>query len=235
MTTIPIAEMLTWYLAFVASTTVHEACHAWVAKLGGDDTASRGGQASLDPNPHMRREPIGMVVLPIISLFLMGWPFGYASAPYDPHWALRYPRRAALMALAGPLGNLALMGVAILAIRIGITAGVFVAPDSAWLTTVAASAAPGIWSGIAALLSVFVSLNLILAVLNLLPLPPLDGSSVVTLLMSEKVAEKWSRHVTSGSFGFFGIFIAWHLFDPLFPPLFLAVVNLIYPGHQYGG
>ncbi len=91
-----------WYLAFVVSVTCHEAAHAYAALRGGDTTAYLGGQVSLDPEPHIRRSPIGMVVMPILSIFYTGWPMGFASAPFDPAWADRYPRRAALMSLAGP-------------------------------------------------------------------------------------------------------------------------------------
>ena len=74
-----LADGLAYYVVFLFSTTVHEASHAWAAKLGGDLTAYHGGQVSLDPRPHIRRAPFGMVVLPIISVLLSGWPFGFAS------------------------------------------------------------------------------------------------------------------------------------------------------------
>jgi hypothetical protein len=97
-----LAGGLQWFLVFIFSTSWHEAAHAWVAHKLGDSTAYEGGQVSLDPTPHIRREPIGMVVVPIISYLIGGWMIGWASAPYDPRWANQYPRRAALMALAGP-------------------------------------------------------------------------------------------------------------------------------------
>src|SRR4051794_31872845 len=59
---------LGWYFVFLFSTTFHEAAHAWVAQRGGDLTAYEGGQVSLDPRPHIRREPWGMVVLPLLSV-----------------------------------------------------------------------------------------------------------------------------------------------------------------------
>src|SRR5205807_5041545 len=86
-----------WYIVFLLSTTCHEAAHALAAKLGGDLTAFHGGQVSLDPTPHIRREPIGMLVAPILSYLMGGWMMGWASAPYDPFWARRHPRRAAWM------------------------------------------------------------------------------------------------------------------------------------------
>ena len=115
---------LIYYLAFLFSTTVHEAAHAWAAKLGGDLTAYHGGQVSLDPRPHIRREPVGMVLLPIISTLVSGWPFGFASAPYDPEWALRYPQRAGWMAVAGPASNLLISAICVAVIHVGVAAGV---------------------------------------------------------------------------------------------------------------
>ena len=93
---------LQWYLVFLYSTTLHEAAHAWAALKLGDDTAYQGGQVTLDPTPHIRREPIGMVVVPLLSFLFGGWMIGWASTPYDPDWAMRYPRRSAWMSLAGP-------------------------------------------------------------------------------------------------------------------------------------
>src|SRR5260221_1217927 len=97
-----IAQGFIWYIAFLCSTTCHEAAHALAAKIGGDDTAFVGGQVSLNPVPHIQREPWGMVVFPILSLIVTHNLFGWASAPYDPLWERRHPRRAAGMALAGP-------------------------------------------------------------------------------------------------------------------------------------
>src|SRR5215470_15270748 len=97
------------FVAFLFSTTCHEASHALVAKLGGDETAAQGGQVTLNPVPHIRREPWGMVVFPILSFLFTQSMIGWASAPFDPEWERRYPRRAAWMALAGPAANFTLM------------------------------------------------------------------------------------------------------------------------------
>ena len=90
-------NVFAWYGAFLFSTVIHEASHALVGKLGGDDTAYQGGQVSLNPIPHIERQPMGMVAMPLISLHLMGFPLGVGTAPYDPTWAYRYPKRAALI------------------------------------------------------------------------------------------------------------------------------------------
>ena len=121
---------LKWYLVFLFSTTAHEAAHAWAALKLGDDTAHRGGQVTLDPTPHLKREPIGMIAVPIISYLLGGWMIGWASAPYDPRWAMQYPKRAAAMALAGPVSNFIILLLSAIAIRVGIAMGHFDAPQS---------------------------------------------------------------------------------------------------------
>src|ERR1700679_4089938 len=120
-----LVEGAMWFGAFLLSTTCHEASHAWVAFRLGDDTAMKGGQVTLNPVPHIRREPVGMVVVPIISWFAGGWIIGWASAPYSVEWARQHPRRAALMALAGPATNLALALAAALLIRVGYEWNVF--------------------------------------------------------------------------------------------------------------
>ena len=74
---------LGWYVVFVFSVTCHEAAHAFAAMKLGDKTAYHGGQVTLDPTPHVRRSPFGMVVVPILSFLLGGWMIGWASAPYD--------------------------------------------------------------------------------------------------------------------------------------------------------
>ncbi|NIR59863.1 MAG: site-2 protease family protein, partial [Gammaproteobacteria bacterium] len=163
-------EGLPLYLAFVFSASLHEAAHAWAAKRGGDLTAYHGGQVSLDPRPHIRREPVGLVFLPLLFLANTGWPLGFASAPYDPAWARRYPRRAAWMALAGPASNLAVVLVCALGIQLGLALGGFVVPDVVGFSHVAQAAdagAAGGWSLAAKVLSVFFSMNLVLFLLNM--------------------------------------------------------------------
>jgi len=226
---------LVYYVVFLFSTTLHEAAHAWAALRGGDPTAYHGGQVSLDPRAHIRREPFGMVVLPLISVALSGWPFGFASAPYNPRWAMQYPNRAAWMALAGPAGNLTLVLAVVIAIRIGATAGFFIPPDAISFERVVATSAGGIWPAITFLLSVFFSLNLLLAVFNLIPVPPLDGSGAVPLLLSNEATQRYQQFIWGQpAFAWLGILVAWQLFDGLFQPVWLLAVNLIHPNVWYG-
>lgn len=226
---------LTWYIAFLLSTTCHEAAHALAAKHGGDLTAFHGGQVSLDPIPHIRREPFGMVVFPILTYVFGGWMMGWASAPYDPLWAQQHPRRAAWMSLAGPGANFMLMILAALAIHMGIGAGFFTHPDSANFAHVTVAAMPGAAEGVATFLSVLFSLNLLLGVFNLLPVPPLDGFGAIGVLLSEGAAGKvqgFGRHLRG--YSMIGLVIAWQVFGPLFKPLFVFALRALYPGYGYG-
>ena len=93
-------EWIVLYGVFLFSVTCHEAGHAWAALRGGDVTAYLGGQVTLDPRPHIQREPIGTVVVPLIGLAMSGFPIGWASAPYNAGWAFAFPKRAAWMAFA---------------------------------------------------------------------------------------------------------------------------------------
>lgn len=227
-----IALAAIWYIAFLFSTTCHEGAHALVAKLGGDPTAFQSGQVTLNPIPHIRREPFGLVVVPILSFFLGGWMIGWASAPYDPAWQQRYPRRAAWMALAGPAANLSLALLAGIGIRVGILLGAFHAPLAASFTKIVEGNSEGAASFAATLLSIFFVLNLVLGTFNLLPVPPLDGRTGITLLMSEGAGLRFLA--MTQQLGFVGILLAWLFFSKIFAFVLPLALNLLYPGARYG-
>jgi Zn-dependent protease len=222
-----------WYVAFLLSLTCHEAAHALVAKLGGDPTAYEGGQVTLNPIPHMRREPIGTVVAPLITYFANGFMLGWASAPYDPRWQQRYPRRAGWMALAGPGANFALVILAIAAVRAGILMGAFQIPESLNFTHMVSATRPGIPEGLAQFLGILFSLNLMLGAFNLLPLPPLDGSTAIGLLFSEAAALRLAELRRNPMFSVLGILIAWQVFGRLSGPIFRIGAALLYPDASY--
>jgi Zn-dependent protease len=225
---------LTWFVVFLFSTTLHEAAHAFAAYRLGDPTAYHGGQVTLNPLPHIRREPVGMVAIPLITFFTRGWMMGWASAPYDPAWARRFPRRAAVMALAGPAANLSLVLAAGLAIRAGMAGGVFMAPERVSFTQVTASAAGSSLGGVVGPLSLLFSLNLLLCIFNLLPLPPLDGSAVIPALLPPQAAERYAALITQPFMSLLGLVVAWQLFNPIYYPIQLAALKLLYPGVSYG-
>jgi len=227
-----IATGFLWFLAFLFSTTVHEAMHALAALKGGDPTAHHGGQVSLSPIPHIRREPIGMLVVPLLTALTQGWAIGWASTPYDTRWAAQYPKRAALMAAAGPAGNLSIALVAFVLLRIGLASGWFVPPDS--VTFEHLVGAPGEGRTFAGeILSIFLTLNVLLCAFNLIPLPPLDGASVIGLFIPESAALKMRQLSHTPMFQMAGLLIAWRLFPLIVGPLFGLILKAVHPGLGY--
>jgi Zn-dependent protease len=225
-----------WYIVFLFSTVCHEGAHALAAKLGGDPTAALGGQVSLNPLPHIRREPFGTVLVPLLSFVLNrgSWMIGWASAPYDPVWAASYPRRAAWMALAGPAANFTLMFLAAIAIRIGVALGHFRPPETATFTRITEATDPETMGFTATLLSIFFLLNLVLGTFNLIPVPPLDGNSAITLLMNERAALRFLDWTQTSGYAMAGLILAWVVYGRLFRYVFPVALNLLYPGASYG-
>jgi len=235
MTTEFVAIGLLWYVVFLLSTTAHEASHALAAKLGGDPTAFHGQQASLNPIPHIRREPFGMVLVPILSYATGGWMMGWASAPYDPYWQQKHPRRAAWMSLAGPAANFTLAVIAGIAVHIGILMGAFAPPASANFQRIVESTAPGLADGVAKFLSLLFSLNVLLGTFNLLPIPPLDGYSALGLFMNESGARRLeAMRQSARNYTFIGLLLGWQIFAKIYDPLFTLALRALYPTMMYG-
>lgn len=209
-----------WYIAFLFSTTCHEAAHALVAKIGGDETAAMRGQVTLNPVPHIQREPWGMVVIPILSFLLSRSMIGWASAPYDPLWERRHPSRAAWMALAGPATNYALMLVAALGLRLGWA--------QEWLHQ---DPLTGHADFATQILSAFFLLNLLLGTFNLLPVPPLDGSTGIMLFMNENTAQKYLDWLRGNSFAMLGLLVALLVFRSFYQYVESFATNLLLRSH----
>ena len=199
-----------WYVVFLFSTTCHEASHALAAKIGGDSTAALGGQLSLNPLPHIQRSFYGMVIFPILSFIVSqgGGMIGWASAPYDPLWERRHPRRSAVMALAGPAANFALMLLAVALIHGGMALHLFHRDP-----------VTGAASFVATVLQVLFFLNLLLGTFNLLPVPPLDGSTGIMLLMSETQAQRYLDWIRGNSFAMVGLLVGMYAFSKVFPSI----------------
>lgn len=215
-----LANGLLWFLVFVFSTTCHEAAHAWSALRLGDSTAYHGGQVSLNPLPHIRREPFGMVLVPLLSYFLMkGGMIGWASAPYDPLWAYRNPKKSALMSLAGPAANLALAVFSGLLLKIGLA--------GEWIFRQSVDGEAQL-AGIGMLLWIAFRLNLLLMVFNLIPLPPLDGSGVIKLFMSDQVGRRYLEFLhEQPMIAWAGILVAWRVMDYVYPPVMAVALRLL--------
>lgn len=229
-----VGALLVWYLVFVFSTTFHEFAHAFAAYRGGDLTAYEGGQLSLDPLPHIRREPFGMVLVPILSFLQMGWMIGWASVPYDPEWGRRNPGRRALMSLAGPLANLTLAALALVALRVLLSMHVFELPAPGELSFTQLVSLPESvprHSPLGALgmaLSILLNLNALLGIFNLLPIPPLDGASVLEGSAPQKLGPFYQKLREIPMISLLGMIIAWSLFRYVAYPVLNTVLMLLY-------
>jgi Zn-dependent protease len=168
-------EISIWAIPAVIAITFHEASHGYVAHVLGDDTAWRLGRVSFNPLVHI--DPFGTVVLPVMLLLLHApFLFGYAKPVPVNFRALRYPRMGTiLVAAAGPGMNLLLAAIAALAFHI---VGYVPAPGAQWM---------------AANLRNALILNVILAIFNLLPVPPLDGGRILVAVLPGTLANSLSR------------------------------------------
>lgn len=140
---------------------VHECAHGWVALLCGDPTAKMLGRLTLNPIKHI--DPIGTILVPVVTKMTLGFPFGWAKPVPVNFAALRHPKRdMMLVAFAGPLSNILI----------------------AVLATLALPLAPKF-------LGLMIIVNLFLAIFNLVPIPPLDGSRIVTGLLPNSLARQY--------------------------------------------
>lgn len=226
-----LAVLPLWYAVFLLSITCHEAAHAWVAFRGGDTTAHHAGQVTLNPLPHIRREPFGTVLAPLLTYLVTGWMMGWASAPFDPAWEARFPRRAAAMAAAGPLANLILAGLAFTALRFGMQAALWVPADPLSIDRLMLPLQPdgGAVDGLARLCSLMLFLNVLLFFFNLIPLPPLDGAAVVAGLWPAARRLRDAFHA-SGFGGLIGLAVAIYATRWAFGPLYGALLDLLFRG-----
>jgi Zn-dependent protease len=169
-------RIVVWILPVIFAITVHEVAHGWVAQRYGDNTASALGRLTLNPIKHM--DLVGTVILPgLLLLTGTGFIFGWAKpVPVDVR-NFKNPRQdMAIVALAGPVSNLLMaLGWALLA-RIGV------------IVNVESITLPLIYMGIAG-----ISINIALALLNLLPIPPLDGSRILTGVLPTRLAWQYNQ------------------------------------------
>lgn len=192
--------------------TVHEVAHGWVAKLYGDPTAQRLGRLTLNPLKHI--DPMGTLLAPILLLLVSGGRFAFGWAkPVPITWEnLRHPKRdMAIVAAAGPAANLVMaFGWAIVA-KIGLMlTGTF-----DW------AAQPMILMG-----EIGIKINAIFMILNLIPLPPLDGGRVAVGLLPGPWAWKLARVEPFGLFILLALLFTGILGDIINPPI-QVVVRLI--------
>ena len=170
-----IQKIVVWALPVIFAVTVHEVAHGLVAKQLGDNTAKAAGRLTLNPIKHI--DPVGTILVPGILLLMGGFIFGWAKPVPVDFGRLRNPKRdMALVALAGPMANL-LMAIG----------WALVIKASIWLG-IASISMPLVYMGVAGIM-----INLVLMVLNLLPLPPLDGGRIMVGLLPHAMAYKFSK------------------------------------------
>jgi len=164
-------------LPILFAITVHETAHGWVASRLGDSTAKMMGRLTLNPIKHI--DLVGTILIPILTIVTAGFIFGYAKPVPVGYQNLRHPKRdMALVALAGPVSNLLMALLWVIWIRLA----VFI-PDQ-YLSISLFAMATGV---------IGVLINLVLMVLNMLPLPPLDGGRVLIGLLPEPYSTVVSR------------------------------------------
>lgn len=179
---------------FVPAIVLHEVSHGYVSYKLGDPTAKSRGRLSLNPIKHV--DPFGTLVLPLL-LWLSGAPiFGYAKpVPIDPRYYRDYRKGMFLTGLAGPTTNLTLALVAGIVVRL-LSRGVLVTgTEAAPVVTVLG----WVWYA----LYFFAQINLVLMFFNLIPMPPLDGSRVLPLFLSDRALGKYHQFERYGILVFF--------------------------------
>ena len=184
---------VTNYVVLLFSLSFHESAHAWMALRLGDDTAARLGRITLNPVPHI--DPFGTVLMPLLQIFgnvpVLGWA---KPTPYDP---TRFRREVSLrrghisVAIVGPLSNLLLALVFSVLLAVLVRVGAPEGPES----------------GLVNFLKVGVVMNVGLALFNLLPVPPLDGSHVLSWGLPRSIGEKFDHMAEH-----YGNIILWVLF-----------------------
>ncbi|MEA3404774.1 MAG: site-2 protease family protein [Pseudomonadota bacterium] len=206
-----IQKVAVWTLPVLFAITVHEVAHGWAASKLGDQSAKMLGRLTLNPLKHI--DPIGTVVVPIALLMLGGFIFGWAKAVPVNDRNFKHPARdMAWVAMAGPASNfiMAILWAIIGRIGIELQAG---SPDIGQFL---------LYSGIAG-----VSINLILFVLNLLPIPPLDGSHVLSAFLPKRLAWQYNRIAPFGFFVLLALLVLGFLAPILMGP-FTFFQHLIY-------
>jgi len=189
--------------------TLHEVAHGWTARYFGDRTAEMLGRLSLNPLRHI--DPIGTVLVPGLLLAVGGPLFGWAKAVPVASSALRNPRRAMIVvALAGPAANLVMA-----ALWCGVLAGI---------ARINGNETLDYWIGLMAQAGILT--NVILAVFNLLPIPPLDGGRVLAGLLPPRAAARLEKIEPFGLFLVLGLSVL-GVFSWLFNPALRAVGQVI--------
>lgn len=212
-------------LPLLFAITLHEAAHGWVANKLGDKTALMLGRVSLNPVRHI--DPIGTIVVPLAMLLLStGFIFGWAK-PVPVTWQnLRNPRRdMAIVAIAGPLSNLLMAFFWAIVAKLG---SFFL---GTW-DTQASMRTVALFFNMSGLFGILI--NSLLLVLNLLPIPPLDGSKVISAILPPRIAARYDLIEPYGIWILLALLFLGHLQKILLPPVFALTkaISSLFGIHQ---
>ncbi len=184
-----VQKIIIWAIPVIFAITVHEVAHGWVALKFGDRTAQMMGRLTLNPIKHI--DPVGTILIPAVLLMMGGFIFGWAKPVPVSYQNLRNPKTdMAWVALAGPMANLVMAVIWALVVKIGLEmyqSGIAVGE-------------PMLLMGIAGVL-----INTMLMMLNLLPLPPLDGGRILVSLLPGPLSWQVSRLEPYGFFILVGL------------------------------
>jgi Zn-dependent protease len=193
----------------IMSVVIHEVSHGYAASFLGDQTARYQGRLTLNPLKHL--DPVGSFIVPTVSFFLGGFIFGWAKpVPYNPYNLKPGRWSEAMVAGAGPLANIFLAVIFGLLLRLGISSGAnWASPAFIQIT------------------SVVVFINILLAIFNLMPTPPLDGSKLLFALFPDKMFEIRTFFERYGLLLIIlFIFFLWQFIFPIILWLFLLITGV---------
>ena len=198
------------------SVIIHEIAHGWMALRLGDPTAKMMGRLTLNPIPHI--DPVGSILVPLFSLVAAGQVFiAWAKpVPVNPMNFRNYRRDDVLVSIVGPASNLVLaFACTVLFIGSTYVRSWIGAPEESGLDQVMIFVCKMFYGGII--------LNIVLAVFNLIPVPPLDGSHVLASMLPDTVADQYQR------IGFLGVFVVIFLMRvPVVSAIFSAIVESLF-------
>jgi len=221
-----VGNLILYLVALIFSLSFHESAHAWTSDRFGDSTARLLGRVSLNPRTHV--DPIGTLVFPIIG-FITGFPLlGFAvPTPVDPsRWRDKVKAEIAVSA-AGPISNFILATITFAIIKTLLVIGVMQPGSGTFFTLImTAEGQSSLMEPVAKLLSIMLVLNLSLGIFNLVPIPPLDGSHVLEVLLPYEMAQAYAQIKPFGMFLLMGLVYVGALSFIFWPIRF--VVNLLF-------